>query len=651
MGIIINVGSNQYTDLKLNPKESNKQSNYSLTPEEKTVRDMVIRHLVLGTENLNKPRREFNDLSVLTRMSVDQMAFNTYQTNNGDPLPGDLINGWRSRAIRPIVRNKCISIAAHATARLIFPKVFSLDKESNYQKDCAKVMELLMEYSAKQSKYEKTSLLAVISAIVNPCSFIYTEYGDVIRNVKKQKDDSGKWKVESIKDENYSGFKDVVVPCNEVMIENVYEPDIQKQSFVIWRRVISYDQAQLKYKDSPNWKYVKPGVQTLFSDENGQFYDVYDENMRGEMVEEIKYWNKNMDMAIIMVNGIFVTDYDQPNTRLDKQYPFAKFGYEIISEDFFYYKSLAFKMQHDADIINTLYPMIVDGTYLNIMQPMVATGSEAIGSSVIVPGLVTSFSDKDSDIRPINVAQNIKSGIDTLFQVEQSINESSQNPLQQGLQPSGSTTAYEISRIEQNANTVLGLFIKMIGDFVEQYGNLRMSDIIQYLTMIDADLITDDENLIYKTFVVGGKDTTSKIMFEDFETEMTDHEKMMKSYQLMEEEKDGQTLYRVNPVLWREMKYTVVVSPDILQPRSEDLERAYALELFDRAIGLGDIIDSTKLVKNYLFGAYKVKDADEYLVEVPAEQSLSGQAQQLSSPSALNKIINPLQVTNKNPVI
>src|SRR5258708_6351544 len=125
MSVIVKVGNAEWSDIRLTPKEiADKKlptSSYNPTPDEISVRTMIIRQFTLGYQTMYKPRREFNDMSVIGRMMIDQMAFNTYQPNNGESPEGDLINGWRSNAIRPIVRNKCISIAAHATAQLIFP--------------------------------------------------------------------------------------------------------------------------------------------------------------------------------------------------------------------------------------------------------------------------------------------------------------------------------------------------------------------------------------------------------------------------------------------------------------------------------------------------------------------------------------------------
>lgn len=641
--IVKNVGNAEWADIRLTPDEIQEKkiatSQYAPTDEEKEVRAMIIRQFALGYNTMYMPRREFNDMSVIGRMTVDQMSFNTYQPNNGEAPEGDLVNGWRSNAIRPIVRNKCISIAAHATAQLIFPKIFSYNGQSDAQEDAARVMEDLMEWSADQAKYVDTSLNSVIAALVNPASIVYKEYGEVYRTVKREKGTDGKWIPSKELDEDLSGFKDTIVPVDELFIENIYENDIQKQGWIIWRRVIGYDLASVKYGGFKNWKYVKPGVQVIYNDANQAFYDVYDPNMRTEMVEEVIYFNKKMDLKLIQVNAVLLSDFDAPNPRMDKLYPFVKFGYENIDEGkFFYYKSLAFKLQQDANIINTLYPMIIDGTYLSVFPPMINIGSETIGSDVIIPGGVTTLSDPNSKLTTVGVAENLKAGMDTLMKVEESVSDSSEDPVLSGQQPTGDTTAYEISRIEQNANTVLGLFVKMIAQFVRQYGRLQIGDIIQHLTIVDVDKITDQPDLVYKSFLVKGKGKkgTKKIEFtnEIPEEPITAREKMDKSYAVMEEEKrTGMEIYKTNPSLFRELIYKIVISPDVMHPRSDDLERAMKLELYDRAIA-NPTANQEAVFKDFLLGAYKdIKEPDDYISKNP-QQGMAPQPGAMQSPLA-----------------
>lgn len=608
------------------------QSAYTETPEQLAVSEMILKHFVLGTTSMYTPCVEFNDLSLTDRDQYDQMSFNTYQTNNGESWAGNPQMAWRSRAIRPIVRNKCISIAAHATARLIFPKVFAYNEESDEQQDAARVMEDLMEWSGDVSNYSYVALMRVITALASPASIGYTEYGEVTRTVKTEKGDDGKWIEKRIRDESYPCFMDELVPVTQLYIQNMFEPDIQKQGWLIWRKVYSYSEAQNKYNGVyDNFQYVRPGVQTIYDDANRTFYYVYDPNMRQEDVEEVIYWNKNLDLKIIMVNRVMLTEHDNPNPRQDKLYPFDKFGYEPIHNRFFYYKSLAFKLQQDANVINTLYQMVIDKTYLSIFAPMVATGDEIIASDVIVPGAVTTLTAPGSDLRAINpgVPNALQDGINSIKLVEESIDETSADNQQSGDGKGGSSqTAYEISVLEKNANTVLGLFLQMIAKHVKDFGKLRMGDILQYLTLPEVVQLEgeEDADLVYKTFFIKGGDTTNgqnkKITLDkDMPDEMSDDEYLDASYELLgEEDKKSMQISRVNPSIFRELEYMVTVSPDILNPRSTDLERAFALEDYDRMVaappGMFDPEETAKfLLQN---NPLTKRDPDKYIAKQPS---------------------------------
>lgn len=597
---------------------------YTETEEQFKVSHMILKHFILGTVNMYTPRVEFNDLSLINRDQYDQMSFNTYQPNNGEAWEGTPQAAWRSRAMRPVVRNKCISIAAHATARLIFPKVFAYNNNSDEQQEAAQLMEDLMEWSGDVSDYSNIALMRVITAMSSPASIGFTEYAEIYKTVKTEKVD-GKWVEKRVRDEAYPCFIDSVVPVDQLYIENMYQPDIQKQGWLIWRKVYSFSEAQSKYNGTyDNFKYVRPGVQTIYDDANRSFYYVYDPNMRSEDVEEVIYWNKNLDIKIIMVNRVMLTDWDNPNPRMDKLYPFDKFGYEPINNKFFYYKSLAFKLQHDADIVNTLYQMVIDGTYLAIFKPMVNVGGEIIASDVIVPGAVTTLTSPDADLRAINVGSDLKAGLETLSVVERSINESSQEPLQQGEGSGGSQTAFEISRLEQNANTVLGLFLQMIAKHVKDFGKLRIGDIVQYLTLPEVATITGDEGLTYKTFFLKGLDKTGaknkKIEFTpDIPDTMSKDEYLQYSFDLKSEEEDKKmTIAKANPTMFRELKYMTAIHPDVLNPRSEDLERAWATEEFDRMIIHPEVFDPEETGK-LLLGANPTtkKSVDKYLIKQP----------------------------------
>jgi hypothetical protein len=238
---------------------------------------------------------------------------------------------------------------------------------------------------------------------------------------------------------------------------------------------------------------------------------------------------------------------------------------------------------------------------------MINKGGEIIGSDVIVPGAVTTLADENSDLKPLSLSQNLKAGQDALFKVEEGIYASSVEPFMQGAQKGGETTAYEISRMETNANTVLGLFVKMRSDHIKQYGRLRLGDILQYLTIADVTGIEGAE-MTYKTFMIpekesGGRMKSRKLKFTNDipEEPITKDEELKLSIETTKLQgglKANTELFRINPKLFRELTYTLRVSPDVINPRSEDLERAFDLEAYDRIIANpeGDQREGLKMI-------------------------------------------------------
>lgn len=588
---------------------------------------LVRKHMTYGDVTMQTPRVEFNDLSTLVRGMVDQMSFNTYQSNNGQPNADDQVNAWRSRARRPLTRNKCISVAAHATARLVYPKIHAWNSESDEERDAAQAMRDLLEWTCDQSDYQATSISAVISALTDPAAIVHTGYSQAYRTVRRKQAD-GSFKQETVLDELYSGFKDTVVPYDQLYIENFYEPDIQAQGWLVWRRVVSYDTAQAKYASScADFAFVKPNVQIIYNDANQGFYQLYDTVMRPEMVEEIQYFNRALDLHLTLVNGVLVSDPDEPNERSDKRYPFAKMFYEHISNRCFYGKSLSFKLMQDDTIVNDLYQMIVDGAFLSLFPPMVATGADSIDGSVIQPGVTTTFTDPNSNLQPIQVGSNLQSGLAVLQQVEESVSESAESAPSQSAQ-TGTQTAYEIAQINQTASTMLGLFIKMVSSFVKQYGNLRVSDIVQYLTLPEVESIegttgADGQGgLKYRSFMLAGKGSSGsskKLQFDlSLPSGMVTPEQSLKiSYSILEQEmaKGQRTeIWKLNPVLMANLKYLVQIDADVENPMSDELEKAYNLEAYDRAIQ-NPIADQETVFREFLLANYDAskRDPDRFI--------------------------------------
>lgn len=619
------------------------QSKYNPSDEVIAITEQVMEDFGSADKIRSQPYREFNDMSLVDRQSRDQMAFNTFEPSQS-PDPDE---EWRSTAVRPITRNKIISIAAHITGNLIFPNIFAQNDQDQEDKDAGLVMRDLIRWTGDQSEYERTFLYAVIAALVNPAVIIHTEFRKVMRKIK-EKNEKGEIVPKKVVDEELSGFHDTLVPVDELWIENIYENDIQKQGFLHWRRVIDYSLAQVKYQDNDIFKeFVRPGIQILLGDDKRTFYEQYDDELGDRLVEEIIYYNRQLDLELIYVNGILLTDPNEPNPRLDKRYPFSKSGYELIDEGkFFYYKSSAFKTAPDADVVDVLYRMIIDGSYLDLMPALALFGDEIVDASVIKPGAITNFKSTDSKLENINPKRDLNAGFNTLQKVENSMTESTQDPLQAGVAPPGKQTAFEIARLEQNARIQLGLFGKMIGFLVKDFGDLRLSDIIQHLTIGEVNELTGDTDALkFRSFLIPekGAEKTRKIVMdmEVPEEPITEPEAMKRSFEIMEEEgglESSTRIAKVNPQLFRNLKFKVIVSPDIIFPPSDNVKKALMLEEYDRAVG-NPLADQKMIYQDLLLGAYDATrdNPDKYTVSGGVETP--EQAIKTGAPNPLARVV------------
>lgn len=618
-----------------------------LSPLEQQCRNEFLNDFRLGWQTMHLPRAEFNDLSLYQRYVIDMLAFNTYQENDGNPFLEDRVNGWQSTAMRPIIRNAAVSIAAHQTARQLVPKIFAYNQENDEQQDAAKVMSYLVDWAREQANYPYKALYRNIAALYSPISWGYSEYVEVYKRIKDGKDDKGNWKYKEVIDEEESGFQHMPLSTDQVFFANFYEREVQKQDFIILRRIISYDKAKAKYGHLKNFEHVHGGIIVTMDDANNGFYNVYDPHMRQEDVEELIRWRKSTDSKEIMVNGVPVTEAYAENPRADHQYPMDGFYYLPINERCIAGKSLVFALQNDARLANEFYQMISDGTKLNLFPPTVTTGSEKSGTDVMIPGLNLAFSDQDVKVNALRTAdgQSLATAMNTLEKIESSIHESSQDPIQQGQNPNNgpASTAYEISRIEQNSATVLGLSIKFFTFMhVIPYGKLLLSDILQYTTMPDAEKITQEGGLLYKTFYAkepGKSGRQNKISFDSqMPDSMTEEEKLDISWALLKQQggiKSNTTLWKVNPILFREHKFKFAVDADVLNPRSAELERAYDLETYDRAVA-SPIADQEAIFKDLLMSSNPKteRDPDKYVQKQPAAPAQVPANGQPGTPSA-----------------
>lgn len=600
-------------------------STYRPTDKEKEVIEMAQRDAAIGRDILTKPWMWYNGRSIIQEIDYNQKLFNSYI----GPKSEDPDESWRAQTSRPLTRNKLISIASHVTASILFPELFAQNNQDQEDKDAAMVMRDLVEWVIDNSEYRMTYIKAVLGALTDPAIHMKASFAEVMRTVKKMKAD-GTYETKEIIDEFMSGFLFAIRQCNEIYITNANENNVQKQRALGERQLIDFYEAESKYGKHTNWSHIQPGVRTIFDKASNSFYNIEDTDLTSMQVEEYTYRNRYFDLEVTFINGICVTDPERPLSRNDKRYPFAKTGYEFLNNgNFYYYKSAANKLGPDQDLIDTMYNMVMDGTFLALMSPKVLYGSEEVNSSVMVPGAITHFKDPNTKMEDVGPKSDIRAGLQATALIEKSMSESSQDAFQAGQMQSGERTAEEIQTIQKNAQIALGLFGRMLQDFVEQLGWLIVGDILQYMTVADLnEIVAEAGRLKFKSFILpgkihNGKAVTKKIRFTDkyYNNPTPTHEELLKqSFGIMNEEDDigGDTVIMdVNPDEFCKIRFLVKVRAGVLQEESKAMEKALNLEAYDRAIQ-NPIISQDRdameaVTRDFMLEIYKPGETDKYL--------------------------------------
>ena len=580
----------QATITKINGKDEieDKKSDYQLTDERQLARQNdVVRDYGIAQNYIDNSWPEFNDSTLYDRASKDQEMF-----NGNTPLgSGDPNEGWKANTVNPMVRNRSISIMAHLIQAYLYPTIIAQNDQSEEDKDASIVFGDMVEWALEQADYSQKMMQMLYAFISEPIVCVKFDYIDATRKIKKQleeKKDGKMWEWEEVKDKEFGGFQLDIIPYDEIYFGNVHEIDIQKQPFIITRKILDYTHADMKYASTPNWKFVKPGLVAFLNEYDSTFYEKDDEDLTDTKVYEDVYYNRFADLELVYVNGVLVhDDPDRPLQRADKRYPFAETGYEMIHNRFIYKKSLVSKLASTQIDLNDLWNATKDMARYQATPATFSYGFEEMDSSVYIPGMNTNTQSKEAGVVPINNGSDINGALSVIQMLQQEQNEGSQAPLQSGQQEKGQQTKYEIQRLEANAQTVLGLSGEMLARLVKQIGELVLGSVIQHIPVTEIGEITDGDAevkmmpIVIPDRNVDGKTKSRKIEFTD-DMPVNEKDEDARSMKLLDEEdQKGMSIMKVNPEIMSKLQFLVKVEPTFTD-RASRISKS--INLYDRML-------------------------------------------------------------------
>src|SRR3990167_1343668 len=395
---------------------------------------IVKRDYSTGYDILHKSFTEFNNYSAIDRTNKDKRTFNSWVDESVD----DPHSSWRWRGTRSMARNKAMAMYAHMTNRFVIGRVFAQNEQQEEDRIASSFMRDGLEWMTVNSDYKQSFLATVLGILVNPVTYLGAEYSEVFQTIRERNED-GTIEKKEVLDEVLSGFHAPVYTIDQIYLTNAYEQNYQKQRARIKTRRAEYFELEAKYKGHPNWGYVQRGIKTIYSENDGLFYDVVDDTNSDFLVEEAAWASRGEDTEVPFINGIYMGDMNleanpikHRDNRGAPKYPETPFGYERIGEHFFFYKSLMFKVGWDDKLLDAMYEIGMNKAILDTLMPTAISGADNIDSQIIFPGSVVAFQNPDVKITPLVPTTGQMPIFNAMDRVEDSISEASVNETQQG---------------------------------------------------------------------------------------------------------------------------------------------------------------------------------------------------------------------------
>lgn len=456
--------------------------------------------------------RYFNDRDFETYVNDSVDRFNGYIEPRLDPA-GD----WGAKVFNNVTRNKSVAIIAQITAERTKPEFFPQNQDDPEDIRAAQLIERLEQATYFKNKDDEQQFYATLEAAVKGTAIGYEGYKLERREIKeitKYNLETGEVEYETKTIDDWDDVFGDVIPLFDFYPGNIWVRDIQRQPFIFWRTVMDEDQFQQEYGGYRHANLVRGRVmadlsttddrsrETLGSAEDGSVtFERISSDIREGQVEVLKYFNRFTDEFHILANAVLLTRTVSPFPWDHKMYPFWKAIFEPFSIDFFYGKSLPDKLRSNQDVLNTLYRMMLDQSYLSINPPIFTTSVEDIRDEGLWPGRRLPVDDI-GNTKVFEIPAPNQAHFSIIKMVEDNMNKEAIDDPSSGTTGSR-TTAFEVGVAKEAAQKLLSLFLRCMEWGVRDKAELRVKNILQFYRLPRIkELANGDEVLSYRQVIM-----------------------------------------------------------------------------------------------------------------------------------------------------
>ena len=575
----------------------------------------------------------FNGRNLTTMVDDCQKRFNGYIEPRSGP------DDWGAKTIDPMTRNKVVYILATLAAQRLKVRFFKQDDDDMVR---AKVVNALYESSYMDGSEEIQVFNEMLSAVVKGTVIGYEGYKAPVVKIKKIKGyniDTGVAEYETVEKRILNKVCSEIIPVEDFYPGDIRKRDIQAMPDCVWRSVTNIHTFKREFSKYKNIDKVKTGGETST---DSFFKNFISNGVTGEDVEVIRYFNKVDDEMHIIANGVLLTPLESPLVWNHKEkglgLPFWSTIYEPFDEHFFYGKPLPDKLKSNQDVVDALYRMMLDQTFLSIHKPILTSSVKDIEDDLIRPGRKIPVDDVN-EWKELNISSPDGGQFKMLEVARRSIEESSADATVTGNAPNKSgipATAY--MQAQQGAQTLLSMFQRFMEWGAEQKAKLRVPNIIQFYPYPIG--LEDDGKPMYRKIRVDNvplmlspRNGSIIIKFVPTKADLPKTQEISEEMKKRFENKYGKRFDEIAVVRKNEAVEEVTMTPEFLDEfdcgvkviadssvkMSDAMKKALTLEFVDRAVRVFPDLFNRNVIARDLALEFD-KNPDEYLLTSPSEQ-------------------------------
>lgn len=605
--------------------------------EETEAINLVLIDYTKGRSVIQKSYNQFNG-----RNLYDCIDDWTKRWNGYIPESSPLLDMTQSQIFLNYTRNAIIGYLTKVALSVAKPKITAVNKKLNTQnKRFAEVLTDLNTYSLNAENGDARFFESALEVTVKGTVIKYEGYAkeEQVMEVPVEFDAlEGKLKTKKETKVIYDNCFQEIVPVEDFYICNPYQPDIQKQPFVLWRKITTFQEAKAQYGHYNNFDFVKAGQYTVTAEPSTFYRNSLSTELGKDQVEIILYFNRSTNKHIIMINGVPI--YIGAIPFKDGKYPFAKGIFEPFGNDFFWGAGFPNKIQGEQDAKNMFYNMAIDKSAASMLPyGLTSDLDDIIEDEVLAPNKIRKVGDINK--WKFDTLPGLSSSDVQMMQIiDRNIDENSGSSSGPSTSPrGGKLAARQILLQQQETMQRLGFSMNFLEDFERDRTELRISHLLQFLSIPKMSKITGEDGktlneLVYRDIVLtsqklsDGK-TGNKVIKLVGKQDEAGKVKLANDLSVMEEMGDMSgtpvEALAIEVDSFYDYNFSIQIVKNSSYEKNHALDQASRLEYANWRLGLAQIapVNAPELVK-WVEESFDV-DSDRFEGQPGAEQAQTAQ--------------------------